>query len=69
LLFRISFGGPSSRPDAGEATALNKAPARAPDLVYKEKTSDDQAALYRLSGTLAGRRARLAVITLCEIVA
>ena len=50
-----SFNGPANRADAGEATALNKAPSRAPDVVYKEKTGDDQAALYRLSGTQRGR--------------
>ena len=44
------FGGPSNRADAGEATAANKAPAKAPCIVYKEKTSEDLAALYRMSG-------------------
>ncbi|TGZ82576.1 NAD(P)-binding protein [Ascodesmis nigricans] len=45
-----SFGGPKSVPDRGAATAANKPPARAPDVVVEEKTTEDQAALYRLSG-------------------
>ena len=36
--------------DRGAATAENKAPSRAPDAIVKEKTSETQAALYRLSG-------------------
>ena len=46
------FGGSpkptASRPKA--ATAPYKAPQRAPDAVVQEKTSEDQAALYRLNG-------------------
>ncbi|KAI5841170.1 hypothetical protein DFP73DRAFT_481615 [Morchella snyderi] len=44
------FGGPSKVADRGAATAANKPPARAPDAVVEEKTSEDQAALYRLNG-------------------
>jgi len=44
------FGGPSKVSDRGAATAANKPPSRAPDAVVEEKTSEDQAALYRLSG-------------------
>lgn len=48
------FGGSpkptASRPKA--AVAPYKAPQRAPDAVVQEKTSEDQAALYRLNGDL-----------------
>lgn len=44
------FGGPSKGQDRGRSTAAYKAPQRAPDNVIEEKTSPDQAALYRLSG-------------------
>jgi len=44
------FGGKKEREDAGEKIALNKPPTRAPDVIYTEKTHEDQAALYRLSG-------------------
>lgn len=44
------FGGPSKVSDRGAATAVNKPPTRAPDVVVEEKTTEDQAALYRLSG-------------------
>ena len=44
------FGGPSKPSSRGTATAAYKPPARAPDAVVEEKTSPDQAALYRLSG-------------------
>ncbi|KMU92004.1 peroxisomal hydratase-dehydrogenase-epimerase [Coccidioides immitis H538.4] len=46
------FGGPSkptARRPAG-ATAAYKPPQRKPDAVIEEKTSEDQAALYRLNG-------------------
>ncbi|EWC47198.1 peroxisomal hydratase-dehydrogenase-epimerase [Drechslerella stenobrocha 248] len=44
------FGGKSKGTDRGAATAVYKPPSRKPDLVIEEKTSEDQAALYRLSG-------------------
>ena len=44
------FGGPSKGTNRGPATAVHKAPQRKPDTIVEEKTSDDQAALYRLSG-------------------
>ena len=44
------FGGPSKGADRGAATATNAPPSRAPDAVVEEKTSEEQAALYRLSG-------------------
>lgn len=44
------FGGPSKGADRGAATAANIPPARAPDAVVEEKTAENQAALYRLSG-------------------
>ncbi|ORX88051.1 NAD(P)-binding protein [Basidiobolus meristosporus CBS 931.73] len=36
--------------DRGAATAPNVPPKRKPDVIVQEKTSEDQAALYRLSG-------------------
>lgn len=44
------FGGPKKGSDRGAATATNAPPNRKPDAVVQEKTSEDQAALYRLSG-------------------
>ncbi|EXX76763.1 bifunctional hydroxyacyl-CoA dehydrogenase/enoyl-CoA hydratase FOX2 [Rhizophagus irregularis DAOM 197198w] len=44
------FGGKKNGEDRGAATASNKPPNRAPDAVVQEKTSENQAALYRLSG-------------------
>ena len=44
------FGGPSKGQNRGRATAVYKPPQRAPDNIIEEKTSPDQAALYRLSG-------------------
>jgi len=44
------FGGKKSGADRGAATAANAPPQRAPDAVVEEKTSEDQAAIYRLSG-------------------
>lgn len=44
------FGGSPKISERGAATAANKAPSRNPDKVIEEKTSEDQAALYRLSG-------------------
>ncbi|KAG0200252.1 hypothetical protein BGX28_006639 [Mortierella sp. GBA30] len=45
-----NFGGKKEGSDRGPATAINQAPKRPPDHVVKEKTGEDQAALYRLSG-------------------
>ncbi|ORY83683.1 hypothetical protein BCR37DRAFT_346096 [Protomyces lactucae-debilis] len=44
------FGGESKGADRGAATAANKVPARKPDAVVEEKTTEEQAVLYRLSG-------------------
>lgn len=44
------FGGKKTGQDRGAASAANKPPSRKPDHVATEKTSVDQAALYRLSG-------------------
>ncbi|KAI9030129.1 hypothetical protein CLU79DRAFT_695494 [Phycomyces nitens] len=44
------FGGPKKGEDRGAATASNTPPSRKPDVVITEKTTEDQAALYRLSG-------------------
>ncbi|KAK9467537.1 hypothetical protein V1512DRAFT_261408 [Lipomyces arxii] len=44
------FGGPSKGKDRGVATAANVPPKRAPDASVRVKTSEEQAALYRLSG-------------------
>lgn len=44
------FGGPKKGADRGAATAANTPPNRKPDAVVTEKTNEDQAALYRLSG-------------------
>ncbi|RUS35130.1 Fox2 protein [Jimgerdemannia flammicorona] len=44
------FGGKKTGEDRGAATATNNPPNRPPDAVVREKTAEDQAALYRLSG-------------------
>lgn len=44
------FGGPKKGGNRGAATTIHPAPKRAPDAVVEEKTTDDQAALYRLNG-------------------
>ena len=44
------FGGQKKPADRGASTAANKPPARAPDVVVEEKTTEEQAAVYRLSG-------------------
>jgi multifunctional beta-oxidation protein len=44
------FGGPSKGGNRGPATAVHKPPQRNPDSVVEEKTSPNQAALYRLNG-------------------
>lgn len=44
------FGGPSKGQDRGAATKSYDPPKRNPDKIVTEKTNEDQAALYRLSG-------------------
>ena len=44
------FGGPAKGSNRGKATAAYKPPQRAPDKVVEEATTQEQAALYRLSG-------------------
>jgi multifunctional beta-oxidation protein len=44
------FGGPKKPLDRGASTAANTPPKRAPDFVQEEKTTEEQAVLYRLSG-------------------
>ncbi|KAF2489552.1 putative peroxisomal multifunctional beta-oxidation protein AoFox2 [Lophium mytilinum] len=44
------FGGPNKGSNRGAATAVHKPPPREPDAVVEEKTTEEQAALYRLSG-------------------
>ncbi|KAF9996033.1 hypothetical protein BGZ80_007365, partial [Entomortierella chlamydospora] len=44
------FGGKKEGADRGASTATNQIPNRKPDHVVQEKTHEDQAALYRLSG-------------------
>jgi multifunctional beta-oxidation protein len=44
------FGGGKTPAERGAATAPNKLPSRAPDTVVEEKTTEEQAALYRLMG-------------------
>ncbi|KAF2152090.1 peroxisomal multifunctional beta-oxidation protein [Myriangium duriaei CBS 260.36] len=44
------FGGPSKGGDRGAATRVYKAPSRKPDAVVEEATTEEQAAIYRLSG-------------------
>jgi len=44
------FGGPKKPADRGAATAPNTPPKRAPDVVVESKTTEEQAAVYRLSG-------------------
>jgi multifunctional beta-oxidation protein len=44
------FGGQKKGEDRGAATATNKVPERKPDNVVEEKTTEEQAVLYRLSG-------------------
>ncbi|KAJ0153813.1 4-hydroxyacetophenone monooxygenase [Fusarium oxysporum f. sp. albedinis] len=44
------FGGTSTRSDRNKGTAVHAIPEGEPDQVVEEKTSRDQAALYRLNG-------------------
>lgn len=44
------FGGNKNGADRGPATKIYNPPKRAPDAVVEEKTTPDQAALYRLTG-------------------
>lgn len=44
------FGGQRQPQDRGASTAANKPPARHPDVVVEERTTEEQAAIYRLSG-------------------
>jgi multifunctional beta-oxidation protein len=44
------FGGQKKPADRGASTAPNKPPQRAPDEVVEEKTTEEQAVVYRLSG-------------------
>ncbi|KAI0132251.1 hypothetical protein BJ170DRAFT_613094 [Xylariales sp. AK1849] len=44
------FGGPKKPQDRGAATSANVPPKRMPDVVVEEKTTEEQAAVYRLSG-------------------
>ncbi|UZJ51526.1 hypothetical protein CBS101457_000846 [Exobasidium rhododendri] len=44
------FGGKKSTSRQDETTAANKPPSKEPDAILKQKTTVDQAALYRLSG-------------------
>lgn len=44
------FGGPKAGKNRGPATAANPPPKRMPDVIVEEKTTEDQAAIYRLSG-------------------
>ncbi|KAK1752076.1 peroxisomal hydratase-dehydrogenase [Echria macrotheca] len=44
------FDGQKKGADRGASTAANKPPSRMPDVVVEEKTTEEQAAVYRLSG-------------------
>lgn len=44
------FGGQKKPENRGASTAANNPPSRAPDFVAEEKTTEEQAVLYRLSG-------------------
>lgn len=44
------FGGQSKPVERGAATAVNNPPPRAPDFTREERTTNEQAVLYRLSG-------------------
>ncbi|XP_023954349.1 peroxisomal multifunctional enzyme type 2 [Bicyclus anynana] len=49
VLGQGGFGGPRN---STQAVSVENAPKRAPDAVVEQKTAEDQAALYRLSGDL-----------------
>ncbi|KAI0852995.1 NAD(P)-binding protein [Daldinia vernicosa] len=44
------FGGQKKPADRGAATAVNPPPKRHPDVIVETKTTEEQAAIYRLSG-------------------
>jgi multifunctional beta-oxidation protein len=44
------FGGERAMKDRGPATAANKPPGRPADKITEEQTTEEQAAIYRLSG-------------------
>jgi multifunctional beta-oxidation protein len=44
------FGGVKKPADRGASTAANVPPKRAPDFIAEERTTEEQAVLYRLSG-------------------
>lgn len=44
------FGGKKTGRDRGAASAANVPPKRKPDAVVEEQTTENQAAIYRLSG-------------------
>lgn len=44
------FGGQKKPSDRGPATAANQPPKRHPDIVVENQTTEEQAAVYRLSG-------------------
>ncbi|KAI6381996.1 bifunctional hydroxyacyl-CoA dehydrogenase/enoyl-CoA hydratase fox2 [Pyricularia grisea] len=44
------FGGQKKAQDRGASTAANVPPKRSPDVVVEEKTNEEQACVYRLSG-------------------
>lgn len=44
------FGGQKKPENRGASTAANNPPKRAPDYVKEDKTTEEQAVLYRLSG-------------------
>jgi len=44
------FGGSKKPQDRGASTAVNTPPKRNPDVVIEERTTEEQAAVYRLSG-------------------
>lgn len=47
-----NFGGPKKGTDRGASTKVYTPPKRNPDTVVEERTTEEQAALYRLSGDL-----------------